>query len=165
MEIKNVEDKGWIKKYNNILTIILIVLIGVLLVQQLFCISTVSGNSMYPTLKNGQFVSVKSRNNKNINVNDIIMFYPKNQHLFSDKHVKRVVAMPGDTVVIKEGFLYVNDKKIETDFPKMYDAGIASEPVELKADEFFVLGDNRNASTDSRETGAVKRENIIGVIR
>ena len=97
--------------------------------------------------------------------NDIIVFLP-NGNEKSHYYVKRVVAVPGDTVLIKDGALYVNDKLFdeEVEVASMEDAGLAAEEITLGADEFFVLGDNRNNSEDSRyaNIGNIKKEHIIG---
>ena len=66
----------------------------------------------------------------------------KNSHCY----IKRVVAVPGDTVEIKDGRLYVNGIRVVDDYDKMAEAGIAQNPLTLGSDEYFVLGDNRNAS-------------------
>ena len=96
---------------------------------------------------------------------DVIVFLP-NGNEKSHYYIRRVVAVPGDTVQIKDGALYVNDElyKESTDVASMEDAGIASDPVELDKDEYFVLGDNRNNSEDSRfaNIGNIKKEYIIG---
>ena len=97
--------------------------------------------------------------------NDIIVFLP-NGNEKSHYYVKRVVAVPGDTVLIQDGALYVNgelfDEEIEV--ASMEDAGLAAEEITLGEDEYFVLGDNRNNSEDSRyaNIGNIKKEYIIG---
>ena len=82
-------------------------------------------------------------------------------------YVKRVIALPGDTVQIKNGSLYVNGllyKYVEYD--KIEDAGITENPITLGNNEYFTLGDNINNSEDSRSgnIGAVKKDNIIGKV-
>lgn len=97
---------------------------------------------------------------------DVIAFLPngnENSHLY----VKRVVATPGDIVQIQSGRLYVNgvmEENTKISFDKMSDAGIAGNPIILGVDEFFVLGDNRNNSEDSRsaDIGLVNRQDIEG---
>lgn len=97
--------------------------------------------------------------------NDIVVFLP-NGNEKSHYYVKRVVAVPGDTVLIQDGALYVNgelfDEEIEV--ASMEDAGLAAEEITLGEDEYFVLGDNRNNSEDSRyaNIGNIKKEYIIG---
>ena len=99
--------------------------------------------------------------------NDIIVFRP-NGNEKSHLYMKRVIAGPGDTVQIKQGVVYVNDQVFSESIeaPSMEEAGIAAEPIKLGADEFFVLGDNRNNSEDSRfaNIGNIKKEHIIGKV-
>lgn len=96
---------------------------------------------------------------------DIIVFLP-NGNEKSHYYIRRVVGVPGDKVQIKNGALYINDElyKEKIDVASMEDAGVAAEPVELEKDEYFVLGDNRNNSEDSRlaNIGNIKKEYIIG---
>ncbi len=96
---------------------------------------------------------------------DVIVFLPygnTNTHYYT----KRVVALPGETVSISEGRLYIDGYLAESQdkYDFMEDPGNAANPVLLGDDEYFVLGDNRNSSEDSRSgnIGPVKKENIIG---
>ncbi len=129
--------------------------------------TSVIGDSMEPVLYNGQEIlmnkvlyrlSMPKRG-------DVIVFLP-NGNQNSHYYVKRVVGLPGETIQIKDGSVYINGVLLEEDdsFDKMAEAGIAGNELLLASDEFFVLGDNRNSSEDSRSgnVGAVKRDNIIG---
>ena len=94
---------------------------------------------------------------------DIIVFTPngsRNTHFY----VKRVVAVPGDTVCIKDGKLYVNNSIAEYGYDKIMDAGIVENELTLEAGEYFVMGDNCNNSEDSRSgnIGPVSRDMIEG---
>ena len=94
-------------------------------------------------------------------------FYP-NGNTNSHYYIKRVVAVPGDKVVVKNGHLYVNDKLYydEDKYDIIEYAGFLENEIILANDEFFVLGDNRNNSEDSRHgnIGPVKRDNIDGEV-
>ncbi|MEG1741419.1 MAG: signal peptidase I [Acetivibrio sp.] len=83
-------------------------------------------------------------------------------------YVKRIVGLPGETVQIKEGSIYINDERLPEHYgsEEIIDAGIAESPLSLGADEYFLMGDNRNHSTDSRSfyVGPVKREKIEGKV-
>lgn len=129
--------------------------------------TSVVGQSMAETLNGGDEILVNRFIYKvtNPKQNDIIVFLP-NGNEKSHYYVKRVVAVPGDTVLIENGALYVNGElfKEEVEVASMEEAGLASEEITLGSDEFFVLGDNRNNSEDSRyaNIGNIKKEYIIG---
>ena len=95
---------------------------------------------------------------------DIIVFRPggnPNSHYY----VKRVVGMPGEIIQIRDGRLYVNGvAEADDGYDKMEDAGIAEKEILLGNNEYFVLGDNRNVSEDSRSAniGSISRESIYG---
>lgn len=126
-----------------------------------------AGDSMSPVLKNGDVVLV-DRLVYNIvrpKRGDIIVFKPggnENAHYM----IKRVAALPGETIQIKNGSIYINgavwtEKIYVSDITL---AGLAAEPVELGSDEYFVIGDNHEGSDDSRtpDVGNVKRKDIFG---
>ena len=129
--------------------------------------SNVVGQAMADTLNNGdevlinRFVYMVSSPKSG----DVIVFLP-NGNERSHYYVRRVIGVPGDKIQIKDGAVYINgalyDEKIEV--ASMEEAGIATEEITLGNDEYFVLGDNRNNSEDSRyaNIGNIKDEYIIG---
>ncbi len=97
---------------------------------------------------------------------DIIVFPPKGSP--KDHYIKRIIGLPGETVQIdKDGNILINGEILEENYGKetIQNPGAAAEPITLGDDEYFVLGDNRNNSRDSRDAdhvGLVKREDITG---
>lgn len=145
---------------------------GVLLAAYL-CVScfgiktAVVGQAMSNTLENGDKIFLDRIVYKisDPKADDVIVFLP-NGNEKSHYYVRRVIGIPGDKVQIKDGAVYVNgelyNEKIEV--AAMEETGIASEEIILGEDEYFVLGDNRNNSEDSRyaNIGNIKKEYIIG---
>lgn len=127
----------------------------------------VDGTSMMDTLQDGDNLLVEKVTYRISDPKrfDVIVFYPHGRQS-SDYYIKRVIGLPGETIQIKGNVIYINGKPIKENYGKdpMTESGIAQEPLKLEKDEFFVLGDNRAISDDSRypDVGPVKRKNIAG---
>lgn len=149
------------------LELVIVVGVAFVLVYFIGLRTSVVGQSMAPTLDSGDEILVNRFAYKvaQPKVDDIIVFLP-NGNEKSHYYIKRVVAVPGDTVQIKKGVLYVNGKQVEEskEYDSIEDAGLAEEEITVGEDEYFVLGDNRNNSEDSRyaNIGNVKKDYIIG---
>ena len=127
----------------------------------------VVGVSMEPTLYNGQriFINRLSYKIKGPQAGDVVVFLPngnRNAHYY----VKRVVAVPGDTVKIQDGILYVNGEASDLITVKIQEEGIASNELTLGKGEYFCIGDSPGSSEDSRSAniGPVDSEDIIGKV-
>ena len=144
-----------------------VVCIAYLIVTYVGQRTQVLGASMEATLSNEEHLLVDkiSYRFKAPERFDIIVFpfqYDRDTY-----YIKRIIGMPGETVQIDyDGNIYINDKILEEDYGKevILNPGRASEPITLGDDEYFVMGDNRNKSSDSREpsVGNIHRSDIIG---
>lgn len=168
----NIRRKIW-KTLSNELVLAGIFCVGLLLSSQLFHFVQVSGSSMSPTYKTMQIVTT-SKDKSKIDIGDVVVFRLKNNKVGKDFQkkdgkseliIKRVVGKEGDTIQVKNGELYRNGKKVDEAFPKIENAGIAKTPVKLAKNQFFVLGDNRNNSDDSRRFGPISKNDITGVVK
>ena len=126
----------------------------------------VSGESMETTLSDGDHLIVDkiSYRFNDPQRYDIIVFpYRLEKNTY---YIKRIIGLPGETVQIVNGYVYINGVQLDEHYGNevMEEAGLAAEPITLGADEYFVLGDNRNNSQDSRSAnvGVIHRDEILG---
>ena len=129
--------------------------------------TVVSGSSMENTLSNGDNliidkISYRFRDPERFEV--VVFPYKLDEKTF---FIKRVIGLPGETVYIDaKGTIYINGEKLEESYGRevIANPGLASSEITLAEDEYFVLGDNRNNSEDSRfdDVGNIKRSDLIG---
>lgn len=124
----------------------------------------VDGNSMADTLHNGEIMFVTKweyHTGDPERFDVVICHYPDRGNT---NFVKRVVGLPGDTVAVLDGYLYVNGEKYEEEYlTHRPDYNLA--PYVVPEGEYFVLGDNRSNSNDSHRIGPIDREMIVGHVR
>lgn len=150
---------------------IVVVLVGLLLTNYVIQRNTVQGDSMFPTLLDGDELLVEkvSRYFGAIHRGDIITVNTKGVDAISPNNViKRVVGLPGEEVEIKDGKVYINGKQLDEPYLKanVITNGDIRHPENLRLklgeNEYYCLGDNRPNSKDSRVFGPIPRQNILG---
>ena len=126
----------------------------------------VSGHSMETTLSDGDNlivdkISYRFRDPERFEI--IVFPFQYEEHTY---YIKRIIGLPGETVQVIDGYVYINGEVLDENYglEVMDDPGIAAEPITLGEDEYFVLGDNRNHSSDSRDpsVGVLHRDDIMG---
>lgn len=151
---------GWL------LYIIIIIGVTYLIITYVGQRTKVVGDSMNPTLQSQDnlIVDKLSYRFRDPERYEIIVFpykYEENTY-----YIKRIIGLPGETVQVMDGSVYINGERLEESFDLIEAGkeGIASEPITLGEDEYFVMGDNRNRSSDSRDSsvGVLKKDDFVG---
>ena len=166
---KSKEDKRrsflW-ELFTNSLFLLAVLVFTLLLVKYVGQRTVVIGQSMEKTLYNGDNlivdkISYRFRDPKRFEV--VVFPYQYEEKTY---YIKRVIGLPGEKVRIADGTIYINGEPLTENYGAevMKKAGIAETEIQLADDEYFVLGDNRNNSKDSRDrmVGPVKKSDLIG---
>jgi len=145
----------------DVLVTVIVTIIFFLLLQATVQVSVVVGSSMEPSLHDGQRLLVNKAAYffNEPEGGDIIVFHPPNNPRAAP-YIKRVIGLPGNTVEIKGGIVYVNDSPRDEPYTKPPNYTFPQK--KIPEDNYFVLGDNRNNSNDSHNDWTVPRQNIIG---
>ncbi|EOS41050.1 signal peptidase I [Lachnospiraceae bacterium] len=126
----------------------------------------VDGQSMETTLYNNDNLlvdklSYRFRDPKRFEI--VVFPYQYRENTY---YIKRIIGLPGETVQVIDGYVYIDGEQLDEHYGNelMENPGIAAEPLMLGEDQYFVLGDNRNHSSDSRDpsVGTIQRENLLG---
>lgn len=157
---ENVNQNKQHKNKNSFSSIVILVSVLTILTNLfVFQLAKVNGDSMLPTLEDGEILLLYKLNPK-LERGDIVVFKQNGGIL-----IKRVIALPGETIVVNNDSIEINGEKID-DYVNttIQNGGSLTEPFTVKDNEYICLGDNRNNSHDSRAFGSVKKDDIIGVV-
>ena len=138
----------------------IIILITVILIRT-FIVTPVSvdGSSMYPNLKDGNILLLKKFDKSYSRFDIVVLNYGK------DRLVKRIIGLPGEHVEYRDSKLYINGQEVEEPMINAYTSNFKLESIgydKIPDDYYFVVGDNRGISKDSRIIGLIPKKDIIG---
>lgn len=143
---------------------VIVVLVVVLVRTFIITPAVVSGNSMLPNLQDNNVVLLNKLDYK---LNDIKRFDIVVVNLNGEKLIKRVIALPGEHVEYKDGLLYIDGFYTSEDFEHKDTTDFKLETLgylKIPGNKYFVVGDNRTDSIDSRMVGLISKENILGSV-
>lgn len=136
----------------------LFVFVLFLRVNYIFCINITDGISMYPTLQDGQITLGSSI--ANYERGDIIVAWPNEG---DTRVIKRIIALPGETIEAKGSHIYIDGAELEEDYTNSHYFDFWFKYT-LGENEYFIMGDNRDNSYDSRIYGPIKKDQLINKV-
>lgn len=158
---KRVKNKNKMKLSTTIFIVTISLIIGILIRLYVFEIVKVDGLSMYPTFNNRQYLAIL-KCFPSVKRADIVIFKSHDQR--DSIYVKRVIGLPNEHLQIKNNSILINDKELEEDYLPDYINTIGDIDMIIPEGEYFMLGDNRGQSKDSRIIGTIKEEDILGKV-
>lgn len=152
-------------RFLELFEILLVAAIAVFVVAFIAQPFRVQGASMMPNFISGDYVLVDkiSYHFRPLERGEVVVF--KNPENESEYFIKRVIGLPGEELVISGGEVYVDGKLLKEDYLPSDRAASGEADFRLGANEYFMMGDNRLQSRDSRSWGALKRDEVVGLVR
>lgn len=137
-----------------------LVIILVVLILRTFIVTPifVSGESMVPTLDGGELMLLKKYDTSYERFDIVVV----NENVEGDNLIKRVIGLPGETIKYRNDKLYINGKIMEDTYAFGQTGNF--QEITLEDDEYFLMGDNREISLDSRTLGIIKKQEIEGTV-
>ena len=172
-QISEIDTEGKITVLRSLINMVLLVSLAFLLAYSITTFvahhTKVEGASMEPTLQEDDILIIEkvSYHFTSPKRYDVVVFpVAFDTNVNGTYYIKRIIGLPGETVQIVNGEVYIDGNLLGEDYgiAEILDPGIAEKPLKLGPDEYFVLGDNRNFSTDSRSeaVGVIMKDDIVG---
>ena len=161
------EEESWINwgavksALREVIETIVLTVVIFLLIQTVVRNFRVVGNSMEPNLHDGQYLIVDKISYRlgEIKRGDVIVFEPPNRP--GEDYVKRVIGLPGELVEVRHGQVFINNEPLDEPYI-MRPGSYSMSPRRVGPNELFVLGDNRNQSSDSHDWGMLSQDKVVG---
>lgn len=158
--------KLWVKILVTFLFLLFSPILFVIFYAFLFRPFAINGNAMNPTYQHREYIAAQVQNsNASIKRGDVVIYQVSPEGI---DHIKRVIGIPGDNIYIVNSEIYVNGEKLDessylTPGTETYGGAFLQEgeTVSVPENMYFVMGDNRSSSSDSRQTGFIKKQSIV----
>ncbi len=162
MKFLNRLERGFVWFFDIGRVVILIAITAIVFYYSTGQFFVVSGVSMNPSLVDGEWLAISKINHyiRDIKRGEVIVFhFPGTRE---DKYIKRVIGLPGEEVKVKNSKIFIDNQQLYEGYLDKKEITEGEVNIKLNKDEYFVMGDNRNQSNDSRAWGPLPKEEIIG---